>query len=112
VCEAFICKAFKGAAVAGYCKALITRQMGVLDSPEGWKRFEKLNKEIFGTNCHLTNRSKIINKKLFSLLIKRSLENFHEIFGLWIVWRYRSKKFPDKRNIHKKEQNNNTKTRK
>ncbi len=46
------------------------------------KIFEKLNKKIFGTNCHLTTRSKIVNNKLFSLLIKRPLENFHEIFGL------------------------------
>jgi hypothetical protein len=46
------------------------------------KIFEKLNKKIFGTNCHLTTRSKIVNNKLSSLLIKRPLENFHEIFGL------------------------------
>ena len=46
------------------------------------KIFEKLNKKIFGTNCHLTTRSKIVNNKRFSLLIKRPLENFHEIFGL------------------------------
>ncbi len=46
------------------------------------KIFEKLNKIIFGTDCHLTNGSKIVNNKWFSLLIKRPLENFHEIFGL------------------------------
>jgi len=46
------------------------------------KIFEKLNKKIFGTNCHLTTRNKIVNNKGFSLLIKRPLENFHEIFGL------------------------------
>ena len=34
------------------------------------------------TNGHLITRSKIVNKKRFSLLIKRTLENFHEIFGL------------------------------
>jgi len=49
------------------------------------KIFEKLNKKIFGTNCHLTTRSKIANNKLFSLLIKRPLENFHEIFGLKLL---------------------------
>jgi len=46
------------------------------------KIFEKLNKKIFGTKCNLTDRSKIVNNKLFSLLIKRRLENFHEIFGV------------------------------
>jgi len=46
------------------------------------KVFEKLNKKIFGTNCNLTTGSKIVSNKLFSLLIKRPLENFHEIFGL------------------------------
>jgi len=46
------------------------------------KIFEKLNKRIFGTNCPLTTRSKIVNNELFSLLLKRPLENFHEIFGL------------------------------
>jgi len=46
------------------------------------KIFEKLNKKIFGTNCHLTTGRKIVNNELFSLLIKRPLENFHEIFGL------------------------------
>jgi hypothetical protein len=49
------------------------------------KIFEKLNKKIFGTNCHLTTRSKIVNNKRFSLLIKRPLENFHEIFGLAVM---------------------------
>ena len=37
VCEAFICKAFKGAAVVDYCKPLITKQMGASNSPTGWK---------------------------------------------------------------------------
>jgi len=36
---------------------------------------------VFGTNCHLTTISKIVNDKLFSLLIKRLLGSFHEIFG-------------------------------
>jgi len=37
VSEAFICKAFKGAAVADYCpaKAEITQQMGASGSPAG-----------------------------------------------------------------------------
>jgi len=48
------------------------------------KNFEKLNKKIFGTNCHLTTGSKIVNNKPFSLLIKRPLENFHEIFGITV----------------------------
>jgi hypothetical protein len=46
------------------------------------KIFEILNNKIFGTNCHLTTISKIVNNKRFSLIIKRALENFHEIFGL------------------------------
>ena len=46
------------------------------------KNFEKLNKKIFGTNCPLTTISKIVNNELFSLLLKKPLENFHEIFGL------------------------------
>ena len=46
------------------------------------KIFEELNNEIFGTNCHLTTRSKIVNNKRLSLLIKRALENYHEIFGI------------------------------
>ena len=29
------------------------------------KIFEKLNKKIFGINCHLTNRRKNVNNKLF-----------------------------------------------
>ena len=31
---------------------------------------------------------------------------------LWVIYGNRCKKFPDKRNIHKKQQNNNGKTRK
>ena len=46
------------------------------------KIFEKLNLKIFGTNCHLIHRSKIVNNQMLSLLTKRPLENFHEIFGL------------------------------
>jgi len=46
------------------------------------KIYEKLHYKIFGTNCHLITISKNANNKLFSLLIKRPLENFHEIFGL------------------------------
>jgi hypothetical protein len=46
------------------------------------KIFEKLNKKTFAANCHLTTRSKIVSNNLFSLLIKRPFENFHEIFGL------------------------------
>jgi hypothetical protein len=33
--EAFICKAWKGAAIVDYCKPLLTRQMEASDSPEG-----------------------------------------------------------------------------
>jgi len=33
--EAFICKAFKGAAIVHYCKPLITQQMEDSGSPEG-----------------------------------------------------------------------------
>jgi len=46
------------------------------------KIFEKLNKKTFGTNLYFTSRSKIVNKKLFSLLTKMLLKNFHGIFGL------------------------------
>jgi len=46
------------------------------------KIFEKLNYKIFGTNYYLTTISKIVNNKLFLVLIKKPLENFHEIFGL------------------------------
>ena len=46
------------------------------------KNFEKLNKKIFGTNCHLTTIGKIVNNKLFLLIIQKLLENFHEMFGL------------------------------
>jgi hypothetical protein len=52
VCEAFICKAFKGAAVVGYCKPLIAAQMDASDTPAGVEIFEKLNQKIIGTNCH------------------------------------------------------------
>jgi hypothetical protein len=33
--EAFICKAFKGAAKVNYCKPLLTPQMDGYDAPEG-----------------------------------------------------------------------------
>ena len=46
------------------------------------KIFEKLNKKIFGTNCYHTTIGKTEDNNLFSLLIERSLQNFHEIFGL------------------------------
>ena len=46
------------------------------------KNFEKLKKKTFGTNCHVENKSKIINQRLSLLLIKRLLKNFHEIFRL------------------------------
>ena len=46
------------------------------------KNFEKMKKKTFGTNCHVQNKSKIVNHKLSLLLIKRLLKNFHEIFRL------------------------------
>ena len=46
------------------------------------KNFEKLKKKTFGTNCHVQNKSKIVNHKLSLLLITRLLKNFHEIFRL------------------------------
>jgi len=46
------------------------------------KIYEKLKKKIFGINCYHTTIAKIANKKLFSLLIKRPLENLHEIFEM------------------------------
>jgi len=46
------------------------------------KIFEKLSRKVSGTNCHLPTISKIANNKLFLLTIKRTLKNFHEIFGL------------------------------
>jgi hypothetical protein len=49
--------------------------------------FEKLNKKTFGANCQLTTRSKLVSNDLFSLLIKRPFENFHEIFGLMVIAR-------------------------
>jgi len=81
-CEAFICKAFKGAAVVRLLQALDNAANGRLALARRVKIFEKLNKKIFATNYHLTTRGKIVNNKRFSLLIKRRLENFHEIFGL------------------------------
>jgi hypothetical protein len=33
--EAFICKAWKGAAIVDYCKSLLTQLMEASDSPEG-----------------------------------------------------------------------------
>jgi hypothetical protein len=35
VSEAFICKAWKGAAIVNHCKPLLTPQMKVCDTPEG-----------------------------------------------------------------------------
>ncbi len=52
------------------------------------KNFEKLSKKNFGKNCHLTTKSKIVNNKRFSSLIKRPLENFHEIFGIGFRFPY------------------------
>jgi hypothetical protein len=46
------------------------------------KNFEKLKKKTFSTNCHVENKSKIVNHKLSLILIKRLLKNFHEIFRL------------------------------
>ena len=48
------------------------------------KIFEKLSRKVSGTNCHLPTISKIANNKPFSLTIKRTLKNFHEIFGLTV----------------------------
>jgi hypothetical protein len=58
VCEAFICKAFKGEAVpplAGL-QALDNVANGRLGYARRVENFEKLNKEIFSTNYHLTIR--------------------------------------------------------
>ena len=80
-------KAFTRVAVVDYCKPWITTQMDASTSPDGGNPleadiiFEKLKKKISGINGHLTTKGKILNNELFSLLIKRSLENFHEIFG-------------------------------
>ena len=63
-------------------QALDNEANGYLGLARRVKNFEKLNKKTFGTNCPLATRSKIVNNKWFSLLIKRHLENFHEIFGL------------------------------
>ena len=49
------------------------------------KIFEKLSRKVSGTNCHLPTISKIANNKPFSLTIKRTLKNFHEIFGLGLL---------------------------
>jgi len=86
VFETFICKAFKGAAVplAAGLQVLNNAANGRLGHARRMKIIEKLNYKIFGKNYHLTTRSKIVNNKLFSLLIKSSLGNFHEIFGLSI----------------------------
>jgi len=46
------------------------------------KNFEKLKKKTIGTDCHVENKSKILNHKLYLPLIKRLLKNFHEIFKL------------------------------
>jgi len=46
------------------------------------KIFEKLNKKVSGTNYRLPIRGKIVNNSQFLLIIKRTLKNFHEIFGL------------------------------
>ncbi|HAY38841.1 MAG TPA: hypothetical protein DCY53_05535 [Desulfobacteraceae bacterium] len=64
MCEAFICKAFKEAAIVSDCMPFITKQMGVSDTPMV-KIFEKLKKHVFDTNCHPTTRGKIVNNKQF-----------------------------------------------
>ena len=45
------------------------------------KNFEQSNKKTFGTDCHLTIRSKIVNNKLFSLLIKSLSKIFKKYSG-------------------------------
>jgi len=40
------------------------------------KSFEKLKKKTFGTNCHVENKSKIVNHKLSLLLIKKTSQKF------------------------------------
>jgi len=49
--EALIGKAFKGAAVLGYRKALITPPMGASGSPEGVKTFWQFLNSFVVTNC-------------------------------------------------------------
>ena len=68
-------------------QALDNAANGRLELARRVKIFEKLYKKIFGTNCHIKTRSKIVNNKLFSLLINRPFENFHEIFGLMVIAR-------------------------
>jgi hypothetical protein len=41
-----------------------------------------LSKKFFGTNCYFITITQIVYNILFSLAIKRPIENFHEIFGL------------------------------
>ncbi len=63
-------------------QALDNEANGRLGLARRVKIFEKLNKKTLGANRHLTTRSKIVNNTIILLLIKRPLENFHEIFGL------------------------------
>jgi len=69
-------------------QALDNAANGRLGHARRVKIVEKLNYKIFGINCHLAPISKIVNNELFSLLIKRPLENFHEIFGLVAIDAY------------------------
>jgi hypothetical protein len=69
-------------------QALDNEANGRLGLARRVKNFEKLSKKNFGTNCHLTTKSKIVNNKRFSSLIKRPLENFHEIFGIGLRLHY------------------------
>ena len=65
-------------------QALDNEANGRLGLARRVKIFEKLKKTL-DTICHLTKRSKVVNNTIILLLLKRPLENFHEIFGLNVL---------------------------
>jgi len=76
VFEAFIYKAFKGAAVVRLLQAFDNAINARLGYARRVKIFEKFNDQIFNTNCYLPNMSRFLNNKRVSRLYKRPSRKF------------------------------------
>ena len=74
--EAFIYKAFKGAAVVRLLQAFDNAINGRLGYARRVKIFEKFNDKIFNTNCNFPSISRILNNKRFPLSYKRPSRKF------------------------------------
>ena len=74
--EAFIYKAFKGAAVVRLLQAFDNAINGRLGYARRVKIFEKFNDKIFNTNCYLPSMSRFLNNKRVSLFYKRPSRKF------------------------------------